>query len=102
MAVFRHYPAKIRFPNMRHFANSKIIMAAKVSQRQLDREEQLARIRRLIEESDQRRAETERVFDERRRLQQEHQLAPWQLAFGGVTAGAALFAAAAAFTKYFL
>ena len=36
------------------------------------------------------------------RQRQEVQLAPWALALGGVTSGAALFAAAAAFTKLFL
>lgn len=33
------------------------------------------------------------------RKQQEVRLAPWQLVLGGITAGAALFAAGAAFTK---
>jgi hypothetical protein len=35
------------------------------------------------------------------RKRQEIRLAPWQLALGGMTSGAALFAAGAAFMKFF-
>lgn len=60
-----------------------------MSQYQRDLEDQVARIRRRVAE-----------FDQRLRLQQEHPLNPWQLAFGGLIAGAALFAAA--LTEYSL
>ncbi|MBY0335056.1 MAG: hypothetical protein K2X11_00475 [Acetobacteraceae bacterium] len=36
------------------------------------------------------------------RKQQEMRLAPWQVAFAGMTAGAALFAAGIAFGRFFL
>ena len=46
----------------------------------MDQQEQVARIERMQEEN--------------------RALAPWQVAIGGMTAGAALFGAGAAFTKF--
>jgi len=63
-------------------------MATQADPKELDLQEQLASIRRHMAEIDQRQTET--------------RLEPWKVALGGVTSGAALFAAAAAFTKLFL
>jgi hypothetical protein len=70
-------------------------MATRFDPDSIDIEEQFARIRKMIAESD-------KIQDERRKLAVETKFAPWQFALGGVTAGAALFAAAAAFTKLLL
>ena len=56
--------------------------------KEIDLQEQMASIRRHMAEIDQRQVETK--------------LEPWKLVTGGITSGAALFAAAAAFTKLFL
>lgn len=42
------------------------------------------------------------LYADATRKQQEVRLAPWALAFMGMTAGAALFAAGAAFTRFLL
>lgn len=52
------------------------------------------KLRQIIADIDQKRADTERK-------RQEVRLAPWALALSGMTAGAALFAAGAAFMKIF-
>ena len=52
---------------------------------ELDLREQIARIDQLLADRDRKR--------------QEIRFAPWQLALGGATAGAAMFAAGAAFFK---
>lgn len=57
-----------------------------------DVQEQLARIRKMIAESD-------KIADERRKLSVDTRIAPWQVVIGAMTAGAALFAAGAAFIK---
>jgi hypothetical protein len=49
--------------------------------------EQIAKIRQLLTDTSPK--------------QQEYRFAPWQLASGGLTAGAAIFAAGAAFSKLF-
>jgi hypothetical protein len=49
--------------------------------------EQIAKIRQLLADAS--------------RKQQEYRFASWQLAIGGLTAGAAIFAAGAAFSKFF-
>jgi hypothetical protein len=49
--------------------------------------EQIAKIRQLLADTG--------------RKQQEYRFAPWQLAISGLTAGAAIFAAGAAFSKLF-
>ncbi|MFM2100239.1 MAG: hypothetical protein RLZZ366_1778 [Pseudomonadota bacterium] len=49
--------------------------------------EQIAKIRQLLTDTS--------------RKQQEYRFAPWQMAIGGLTAGAAIFAAGAAFSKLF-
>jgi hypothetical protein len=53
----------------------------------LDPREKLAHIDQMLADHDRKR--------------QEILLAPWQLALGGMTAGAAMFAAGAAFMKLF-
>ena len=44
-------------------------------------------------------AHIDQMLADRDRKRQEIKLAPWQLALSGMTTGAALFAAGAAFTK---
>ena len=63
-------------------------MATQIDPKELDMQAQFARIRRDMAEINQRNVQTT--------------LEPWKLVAGGVTSGAALFAAAAAFTKLFL
>ncbi len=60
----------------------------------MDQQEQVARIERMQEE-------TRKFAAEQRKLSREATLAPWQVAIGGMTAGAALFGAGAAFMKLF-
>jgi len=59
----------------------------------MDQQEQVARIERMQEE-------TRKFFAETRKIDRDRALAPWQVAIGGMTAGAALFGAGAAFTKF--
>ena len=91
-------------------------MATQINPDEPNVEEQLVRIRKMIAESDRIADERQKMNAEIAKLSVEGQkmnaeitklsvetrLAPWQLALGGVTSGAALFAAAAAFTKLFL
>lgn len=46
-------------------------------------------------------ADLEHRHDQIRRTRQELRFAPWQLVFAGMTSGAAIFAAGAAFMKLF-
>ena len=46
-------------------------------------------------------AHIDQMLADHNRKRQEIRLAPWQLALGGMTAGAAVFAAGAAFMKLF-
>jgi hypothetical protein len=62
----------------------------------LDLREQIVRIDQMLAEHDRNRAQTEQLFADRDRKRQEIRWAPWQVAFTGMTAGAALFAAGAA------
>jgi hypothetical protein len=82
---------------------------------ELDLREQVARIDKLLAEihaqpeiSLQRQAQiaqshvqAEQSRFEILRKQQEMRFAPWQVAFAGMTAGAALFAAGGVFIKFF-
>ena len=77
-------------------------MATQINPDEPNVEEQLVRIRKMIAESDRIADERQKMNAEITKLSVETRLAPWQLALGGVTSGAALFAAAAAFTKLFL
>ncbi len=70
-------------------------MATPLHHFQLDVEQQIIRIRKMIAESD-------KIQDERRKLSVETRIAPWPLTRGGMTAAATLFAGAAAFTKLVL
>jgi len=80
---------------------------------ELNIREQLARIDKLLAEihaqpeiSQQRAAQIAQAQADADRKRQEMRFAPWQVAFAGMTAGAALFAAGAAaggvFAKFFL
>jgi hypothetical protein len=60
---------------------------AMIDTTELDIREKLAHIDQMLADHDRKR--------------QEIQLAPWALVLGGVTTGAALFAAATAFVKLF-
>jgi hypothetical protein len=57
-------------------------------------------IRRMLAESDKFAAEQRKLGAEADKLTRDRQLAPWQVAFSGMTAGAALFAAGAAFMRF--
>jgi hypothetical protein len=59
----------------------------------MDIQEQVARIEKTQEETRKFAAET-------RKITRDWALAPWQVAIGGMTAGAALFGAGAAFMKF--
>ena len=52
----------------------------------LELDEQIAKVKQLVADTDA--------------MRQEIRLAPWQLVISGMTAGAAFFAAGAAFTKF--
>ena len=56
-------------------------------------------LRQRLAHIDQMLADIERTFADRNRKRQEIRLAPWQVAFSAMTAGAALFAAGVAFAK---
>lgn len=77
-------------------------MATQVDPKELDLQEQLAKIRQMMDAADKDRADIRRIQAEIDQRQTETRLEPWKVALGGVTSGAALFAAAAAFTKLFL
>lgn len=64
-----------------------------------DLEQQLDRIRRAREESEKFVAEQRKLTAEAMKLERDRMLAPWQVALSGMTAGAALFGAGAAFIK---
>jgi hypothetical protein len=66
---------------------------------QLDLREQIARIDQLLADHDRKRQEIHFAHADHDRTRQEIRLAPWQLALTGMTTGAALFAAGAAFVK---
>jgi hypothetical protein len=56
-------------------------------------------VREKITHIDQMLADIDRTFADRDRKRQEIRFAPWLAALSGMTAGAALFAAGAAFVK---
>lgn len=70
-------------------------MATQLRPNHLDEIEQFTRINQL-------QADINAKNTEINRKRQEMRLAPWQLALSGITAGGALFAAGAAFTKFFV
>lgn len=63
-----------------------------------DLTEQETRQERIVR-IDQMLADIDRIFADRDRKRQEMKFAPWQIAFAGMTAGAALFAAGGVFVK---
>ncbi len=63
-------------------------------------EENTIAIRRMLAESDKFAAEQRKLGAEADKLMRDRQLAPWQVAISGMTAGAALFAAGAAFMRF--
>ena len=71
-----------------------------------DLEEQLGRIRRAREESEKFVAEQTKLMSEQSKLaaealkmERDRMLAPWQIVFSSMAAGAAFFGAGAAFIK---
>lgn len=62
----------------------------------IDLREKLARIDQMLADHDKNRAQINQLNADHDRKRQEIRLAPWQIAFAGMTAGAALFAAGAA------
>ncbi len=82
-------------------------MTADRSPGELDIREQIARIDKLLAEiqaqpqiSAQRQAQIAQAQADADRKRQEMRFAPWQIAFAGMTAGAALFAAGGVFAKF--
>ena len=69
---------------------------------QLDIREKLAHIDQMLADHDRTRLQIDMMGLERERREQEMRFAPWALALSGMTAGAALFAAGAAFFKIML
>jgi hypothetical protein len=67
----------------------------------IDIEEQIARIQRMQEETRKFVSEQHQLQAEAAKLARDRDLAPWQIAFGGMAAGAALVGATAAFIKIF-
>ncbi|MDB5627505.1 MAG: hypothetical protein JWR73_3307 [Tardiphaga sp.] len=67
----------------------------------IDIEEQIARIQRMQEETRKFVSEQHKLQAEAAKLARDRDLAPWQIAFGGMAAGAALVGATAAFMKIF-
>ncbi|WP_336485798.1 hypothetical protein [Methylobacterium nigriterrae] len=65
----------------------------------LDIEEQVGRIRRAREESEKFVAEQKTLMAEADKLARDRSLAPWQVGFAGMAAGAAYFGAGVAFVK---
>jgi tRNA nucleotidyltransferase (CCA-adding enzyme) len=67
----------------------------------IDLEEQLARIQRMQEETRKFVSEQHKLQAEAAKFARDRDLAPWQIAVGGMAAGAALVGATAAFMKIF-
>ena len=67
----------------------------------VDQEEQLARIQRMQEETRKFVSEQHKLQAEAAKLIRDRDIAPWQIAFGGMATGAALVGATAAFIKVF-
>ena len=68
----------------------------------LDIREQIARIDRIQAELSKWQLEMVQTLAQTAKTEQETRLAPLQVAFTGLGAGAALFAAGVAFAKYFV
>lgn len=66
---------------------------------QLDIREKLAHIDLMLAQHDLSRVQSELGRSQRDRVRQEMRFAPWAATISGLTAGAALFAAGAAFMK---
>lgn len=76
-------------------------MATQINNKELDLQEQLSRIRRMMEEGDRDRAETRKLIRESEKLNTDTRYAPATLLFQGLIATAALLGAGAALTKLF-
>ena len=61
----------------------------------------MAEASKLNAETDKLTAEARKLAAEQAKLTRDRDLAPWQIAFGGMAAGAALVGATAAFIKIF-
>jgi len=78
------------------------MMATQVPEKELDVQEQVARIRQMIEASDRNREDIERIRAETRQQEAQTRYEPLKLLIGAMTAGAALVGATIAVTKLFL
>ena len=76
-------------------------MATQVDPKELDLQEQMARIRQMIDESDRRRAESEQRIAEREKIMAETKLLPASTIFQAMIATGALLGAGAAIAKVF-
>ena len=76
-------------------------MATQIDPKELDLQEQLARIRQMMDDSDRARAEQAKVIEERNKLLAEVKFFPASLIFQAMLATAALLGAGAAIAKVF-
>ena len=65
----------------------------------MDLQEQIARINRSLAETEKLQEETRKFVAEAHKLTRDAALAPWQVAFAGMAAGAALVGATVAVMK---
>lgn len=70
-------------------------MATRTEQQMFDLEEQIVRIRKIVDESDKLRSAAAK-------MQRETKFLPWQFAVGGVTAGGALVVACIGLGKFLI
>ena len=77
-------------------------MATQLEPKELDLQEQIARIRKTQEEVDKFAAETRKVVADMIKTQADTKFQPWILILQGALAAAALMGAGVAFAKLFL
>lgn len=70
-------------------------MATQIDQRSFDLEEQIVRIRKIVDESDKLRAEAAK-------MQRETRFLPWQFMVAGLTTGGGLVLASIALATFFI
>lgn len=76
-------------------------MATQIEPKELDLQEQIARIRRAQNESDKFVADTHKAIEERLKIERETKFMPASLIFQAMLAAAALIGAGATITKLF-
>ena len=77
-------------------------MATQIDPKDFQLQEQFARLRLQIEESEKFSAETRKLVAEMTKTQSDLKYQPWFILFQGVLAAAALMGAGVAFAKLFL